>query len=226
VGGRVFELVSSPHRAAEALMPWLLNGTLRPAERRRLEAHLRDCAVCRAELERQRSLFALYSTAASSEPAADGRAAFAHLSARLDAEAAAPARAPKPAWGWPLLAGLQFCAIAALAWAVWAVRPESVPGASQVAAYRGLGSSSAAADGDAIVLFVPDAPESELRHALQRAGARIVDGPTAAGAYVLRFDRGASDAVLDALRGERYVMRVERLTAAEGTSTARPAGRD
>lgn len=215
MGGHIVELLSSPHRAAEALMPWLLNGTLGPAERRRLEGHLRDCADCRAELQRQRRLATLYRQS-TAQPDIDCDGAFARLASRLDEEAgrvpARPQRRPK--FGWGLVAALQFCLIAALVWTVWLLRPESPESSS----YRGLAATAAATGGDAIVIFAAETTESEIRRVLHRAGARIVDGPMAEGGYVLQFERNDT---LAALRSERSVLRVERLAAAGAPEAVR-----
>ena len=40
MGGRIVDLLSTPHLATEALLPWLLNDTLTSAERSQVEAHL------------------------------------------------------------------------------------------------------------------------------------------------------------------------------------------
>ncbi|HEX7850219.1 MAG TPA: hypothetical protein VF485_10865, partial [Sphingomonas sp.] len=53
--------------------------------------------------------------------------------------------------------------------------------------YRALGSAPTAQPGNALVMFKPDARDVDLRAALIRAGARVVDGPTASGAYVVRI---------------------------------------
>jgi anti-sigma factor RsiW len=211
VGGRIVELLSSQHQVAEALMPWLLNGTLRRAERRRLEDHLVECAACRAELERQRGLASLYREATAAELELDGSAALARLSARLDGESApAPERRGKRMLsGWRLVAALQFCALAALVWTVWPLRPASLADGT----YRGLAASTAPVSGDAVVIFAVDATEVDVRHALQRARARIVDGPTVTGGYVLRFEGGDAERSLSALRREASVLRVEPLDA-------------
>jgi len=226
VGGRVFEFLNSPHRAAEALMPWLLNGTLEPAEHRRLEAHLLDCAACRAELERQRRLAALYGQVATAEPERAGSAAFARLAARLDAEGVPRKRRSASAFGWRIVAALQFCVIAALIWTVWALRPDATEPDGRIAAYRGLGASVSAASGDALVFFGAETTNIEIRRTLQQAGARIIDGPTRSGAYVLRFERDAIDTAIESLRRDGHVVRVEPLAAANGSSAAPRPSRD
>jgi hypothetical protein len=141
----------------------------------------------------------------------DPAAAFERLSPRLTAEPA-PARTMLPAGlrpGLRLIIALQFCAIAALAWTTWTLHPTAVVDAGP--AYRGLAAS--AANGDAVVIFAADATADQVREALQRANARIVDGPSAAGAYVLRFEHGTAEAAITSLGRERAVVRVESLAA-------------
>jgi hypothetical protein len=47
---------SEAHRESWDLLPWLVNERLPAAQRARVEEHLRDCALCRDELEAQRDL--------------------------------------------------------------------------------------------------------------------------------------------------------------------------
>ena len=51
---RVLQLDSDEHGRAQALLPWVANGTLDAAELAEVEAHLAECARCRADLEFQR----------------------------------------------------------------------------------------------------------------------------------------------------------------------------
>ena len=60
-------------------------------------------------------------------------------------------------------------------------------------------------------LFKPDAPEAELRAMLMRNQARIVDGPTAADAYVLQVAADRRPAVLARLKSDRNVSLAEPL---------------
>lgn len=221
MAGRIVGFLSSPHRAAEARMPWLLNGTVSPDERLELEAHLNDCATCRAELERQRRVAGLYCHAEDAQPPSDADAAFARLAARLDGEAKSARQRAMPSWpiGWRFVAALQFCVIAGLAWALWILRPGVSAGDEPAAVYRGL-ASAPSVRGDAVVFFAVGAAESDVRSALLYADAVIVDGPTAAGAYVLRFRNGATDAAIGALRAQRSVARVESLVAGSGLPPA------
>lgn len=238
MAGRVVDLLSSPHLAAEALLPWLLNGTLAPAERGELEAHLQACPQCAADLGRQRELMALYASSPAPEPACDSEAALARLQARLrdDAELLpAPSSAAKHAPGhatarpaarpaiqatspwrwWPLALALQLGIILAFGATLW-LQFNAAPNDAG-AAYRGLAAPTQRDAGDAIVIFDPATSEAGLRTALQRAGARVVDGPTAQGAYVVRFDavavqtEVAVQTAIAVLRADRAVIRVESL---------------
>lgn len=221
MGGRIVDLLSSPHLAAEAMLPWLLNDTLPASERREVEAHLQSCAQCRGELARQREMMALYAATPGEQPPADSAAAFARLLPRLRDDCERPAaRASRPERGaqgarwWPLAFALQLGVIAALGAALW-LQVTTAARNDTPAVYRGLAGPAQREAGDALVVFDPKASEADMRRALQRAGARIVDGPTATGAYVVRFDRDAAHPALTALQADSAVMRAETL-AAEG----------
>ena len=67
-------------------------------------------------------------------------------------------------------------------------------------------------NGSLIVVFDPATTEAELRRILREADARLVDGPTRANAYVLDVPAERRDVALRALRSERSVLLVERLT--------------
>ena len=78
--------------------------------------------------------------------------------------------------------------------------------AERPALYRTLGSPPVADAGNVIVIFRPDATERDLRQTLVATGARLTDGPTAAGAYVLRVPRAGRDAALAKLRRQADIV--------------------
>jgi anti-sigma factor RsiW len=222
VVGRIVDLLSSPHLASEALLPWMLNDTLTPAERRELEAHLQSCALCRDELARQRELMALYAASPVPEPETNSDVAFARLMERLQTDTAVAAmpsravsRAGTAARGRRTVFAVQMgVSIALGATFGWTFSQLQITASDDArGAYRGLAVSAAPGAGDAIIVFDPKASEADLRRVLQRAGARIVDGPTAANAYVVRFDGPAAERAIAVLRADSAVLRVETLSA-------------
>jgi anti-sigma factor RsiW len=204
----IIRLRGSPHERAQQLLPWYVNGTLDPDEKAMVEAHLADCADCRADLESEQAL--------ARDVAAlpiDLEHAWSVLSDRIDA-AVPPRRLAEPvpflrrkvAMGWAL--GGPFAAAAAVAFAI-AIVPEARSPAGP--AYRALGSAPTAQPGNALVMFRPDARDGDLRAALTTARARIVDGPTASGAYVVRIAPDRRVKALEGLRAAPQVVLAEAI---------------
>ena len=57
---------------------------------------------------------------------------------------------------------------------------------AQPARYRALSAGDEATPGQVVVIFAPDTTERELRAIIRASNGRLIDGPTAADAYVLR----------------------------------------
>lgn len=202
----VVPMEHDPHVGVQSLLPWYVRGQLDDDEMREVQAHLMQCAACRAELEAERPLQAMLSvSAAGTEPSglSDVEAGLAALQARLAPRAVAPALPARlPGWlGWVL--GLQGAAIAALL--VLLVLPPGQP----APAYQGLAASAPRADAEALIMFRPDASEQRIRTLLQAHGASILGGPTESGAYRLRLAGG--EAALRALRADPVVTLAESL---------------
>jgi hypothetical protein len=113
------------------------------------------------------------------------------------------------------------------------ILPEEAPLAASVAAvvaviglqvdrspeqtYHALGTPGAAAvAGQAVVLYKPDTTEQQMRVILSANDARLVDGPTAAGAYVLRIERGSAEEAIRALRQSSQVVLAEPIASDGG----------
>jgi hypothetical protein len=79
-------------------------------------------------------------------------------------------------------------------------------------AYRALGSGAVAAP-DVVVMFQPDARLEPVQRVLQASGARIVDGPTVTGAYLVDVDAARMPQLLAALRADPAVRLAEPLGA-------------
>jgi hypothetical protein len=86
--------IPDTHAEAWALLPWLASGRIAPGDREWVEAHVQGCALCRAELEAQRSLCASLQSAGSAAAAGSGdeQRSFDKLWARIEASQAASPR--------------------------------------------------------------------------------------------------------------------------------------
>jgi anti-sigma factor RsiW len=209
----IIPLHGQVHRQVQMLLPWFANDTLEQDERALVEAHLATCSECAADLRADRMLAEEISDLTS-----DAEAGWAALSRRIDEAApppiAAPATAPSRWYArrvdlrWALAA--QFAAAAVLLGLLVPGRPDPQP-----TVYHALGSGPAARPGNMIVLFSPDSRESEIKAVLAGAGARIVDGPTSSGAYVL--DAADAASALPRLRASRLIVLAEPIGAGLGS---------
>jgi len=207
---RILPFTVDPHRETRDLMPWLITGRLEPEEQARVEAHLAGCEDCSRELAGERAL----AGELAELPIATG-IGWAAMRDRLDAAARqasfVPAPPPVPRRVTIRQIGTILAAQAALlAAAVTITLKVEAP----IAWYHALGSASAAAGGNAIIVFRPDARESDISRLLKANDARLVDGPTAANAYVLHIPDAARTPVLDRLRSNAAVVLAEPLDTA------------
>lgn len=218
MSGRILRFESPEHRRVDALLPWYVNGTLHDDESARVEAHMPECARCQRELEWLRELQA---DCAKSDPLpqADVEAALQRMRRRLDVgfgrrSLASVRRAREgwrraPAWTrWAMVAQLVLCA--SLAGVLIHGRVDG----RGAAAYHTLGAAAAPQTGYArlVLTFDPAISERELRQALRASGARIVDGPTATGVYLLAVRPDRAVHALATLRASRGVRLVENLS--------------
>jgi hypothetical protein len=221
--GRIIPLRGEPHERIQALLPWFVTDRLDAAERAEVEAHLSGCPDCRAEERLERRLGA--------EVAAmpmDVEQSWARLRSRLERPRASRGRGSGGGWaaawrglgrslrggppwvGWAMAA--QAAVMILLLGMVW---PRPAPGVSGAdARYHALGAPPSPRAGNVLVMFRPDAPERDLRAALLADQARLVDGPTAAGAYVLSVPGARRAAILTALRRRAGVVMAEPIDAA------------
>lgn len=192
---------------AALLMPWYASGSLPEHERRDVEAHLRTCAACRAELEsvgvfRQhtRDLF-------ESQPFPEQRIHDAVI-ARLNDEISRNNRTSgrrsfvetflqglmRPSWAPAIAVALIVVQAGAIAWLSYE-RSQTTP---QITT-RGIAPAAARIR----IVFNPGATEQDIRSALQTLGGRIVDGPTADGAYIVELPAIAPTELSQRLRALR-----------------------
>ncbi|MDB5707012.1 MAG: hypothetical protein JWN66_4128 [Sphingomonas bacterium] len=203
----IVHLHGDPHEQTQALLPWYVSGTLDLAEAAMVEAHLAECADCRAELKSDRVLGV--QVASLSMDVEQGWAAL-----RQKVSAAPPQR---PAAGLsflrrPVAIGWAFAGQLAAAALVLALA-FSLRAAPDGQVYRALGSAPVSTPGNVVVLFQPDISGRDMRVALVRSGARVVDGPTASGAYILRVAEKDRSAALDRLRATHQVLLAEPVDA-------------
>ncbi|MDR6410325.1 zf-HC2 domain-containing protein [Paraburkholderia terricola] len=215
------------HRHAWESIPWVLNGSASEHQRRAVEAHLRECARCRAEWEFQRKVYIAMSTEEQSTDAAADSAAergLAHFWQRFDdAGQHSPAPSAKLT-GWASrgrLAVLSYGLAAAVllqagALAVlggqWFSRPPP-------AQYRTLSQAEDASAAPTVRLVVdPAMPIGRLQSVLAQLQLQIVAGPSEAGVYSLASMQTSADtskqiAVLRATPGVRFAEPVGRAAA-------------
>ena len=86
--------IPDTHTEAWALLPWLANGRIQPADREWVEAHLQGCAECRAEFAAQRLVVSQVARDAAAAPRSadsDEQRSFNKLWARIEAAESASA---------------------------------------------------------------------------------------------------------------------------------------
>ena len=196
------------HDGLRELLPWYVTGQLDEAEAARVEAHLDDCAECQAELRFEERL--------ESEVARlplEVEAGWERMRRRIEGEqprrrVLRDLRARAPWLGWGVAAVLML--------SLGVLMSPSLRPAPNADAYHALGAAPAAEPGNVVVIFRPDTTEKAMREALKASGARLVDGPTAADAYVLRVPAAQRDAALSSLRARREIVLAQPVDSAAG----------
>jgi anti-sigma-K factor RskA len=210
--GSVLQLDPAAHKVADALLPWFVNGTLEADELAFVQKHLSRCGSCQREVEWLREIHAAC-VAGEADP--DASRALRRLRHRLGERAGRPGPMAQlrnlwghsPPWSRWVIATQLALIVAVGAWIL--------PAYDGPALYRTLGAHNAhaPATGNLVVVFDPATTEADLRRILRDAGARIVDGPTQANAYVLDVPAQRQDQALQALRAQRAAVMVEQLGA-------------
>lgn len=200
---RILPIDSDEHRAAQELLPWLVNGTLEGDEAAQASAHIAGCARCQADVATQTALRDAAGGEAS--PAGDVERGWAAMRRRLHPASPRMPAIARPWWkqALPIAFGLQAVVVLGLAVTLVGVAPRNEP-------YRALGAAAPSAAANALAVFRADATEQQMRNALRAAGARIVGGPTVTDAYLLRLN-DPSAATLARLRAQPGVSRAESL---------------
>jgi anti-sigma factor RsiW len=213
----IIRLHGDPHKQAQTLLPWYVNGSLDPAEHAEVDAHVRDCPVCQADLKLERAVGAEIANLPI-----DMDRGWATLRARAlqpgaglqQGGASQPARRASSVWRQsraflrrPVAVGWAFAAQAASLILVVGVGAASTLQTRSV--YHALGAVQSAAVGNIVVVFKPTTPEQALRGALSQSGARLVDGPTVSDAYILHVKASERAKALTRLRSDANVVLAE-----------------
>lgn len=167
MSGRVIPLREPGCAQVQELLPWLVSGGLPPAEEAQARAHIANCPSCHGELEVEERL----REAVSDLPT---QTDIAWRAFRSKLEPARAARSSRTWVGWAIAA--QFLLLVGGAALFSAPRP---------AAYHALGAGAAPSGANMLVMFRPETSEAGMRALLRAAHARVVDGPTETGAYLL-----------------------------------------
>jgi anti-sigma factor RsiW len=204
----IVPLRPSEHDAVQQLLPWHVNGTLSAEETARVEAHLAECWECRHDLACEREL--AREVALLPLDVDEGWQAMAMRLPDQGANVDGP-RLPRFSRAGPVGWAVGGALAASVAFAVAIVGLQQPLAPAQT--FHTLGSAGEASPGQVIVLFRPDTTEQQMRALLATQGARVVDGPTAAGAYLLRIDgRSPADAIR-ALRQSSEVVLAEPIAS-------------
>lgn len=208
---------------AEALLPWAANGTLAPSDRDWLDAWLATAERSQPDVaSRMRAEVAWLQRTADQHHAQTHLPDPAHgldtLLGRIAAEQPRVrmarthlfARWTDALRAWTSGHGLQLAgACAALALALTTTLTLTLTpreGSDLIVLDGGTGVPLVPGTSLLKVAFEAQASERDIREALQAADARIVDGPSALGLYVLRVPSAGRDASLAALRARSAVV--------------------
>jgi hypothetical protein len=207
---RIIPFDAAAHKVAHVLLPWLVNGTLKGDELAFVQRHLDECQDCRHEVEWLRELHA---ACIAGEATPGASVAFRNLRRELEA----------PRVGRDSMGRLHQLRARTRRWWQWAIAAEFavivvlgsllLTSTDRPALYRTLGAGNAGtpATGSLVVVFDPATSVADVQRILRSAGARIVDGPTQANAYVLEVPVGQTTRAARAIKSERATLLVEPL---------------
>lgn len=205
--------VAAAHQRWLELLPFLANGSLAGDERVALEAHLAQCAACRAELAAEQGLLQAFKQ--SAPPLADGDERFAAILAAARAESMPPKVArldARPRFGRPLSRPLaRRLALAATLAAVTVGIVQFQGGApTAVQTFHTLSRDHGQVVGADVlyVAFEPGLASERIAAALRAVEAEVLAGPNADQVLTVRVPAArlaGAVAALEAQPGVRLV---------------------
>jgi hypothetical protein len=184
---QVINLDRATHETVQKLLPWFVADTLEDAERDLVREHVRTCSQCQADIEWEQKFRGLaIGQQSDMNSSAEVERALQRLHPQLETHGLHALtrnflRSIHDAWqyssaGMRTLVALQFVAIFGLGYVL------SMP--PRDASFRALAQGTAPA-ANLVVMFKPDTTEAQMRVILSNNSARVVDGPTVTGAYLL-----------------------------------------
>jgi hypothetical protein len=177
--------------AISALIPWYVNGSIDESERRRIDSHLSECALCRDDLAQERRIY--QGMTAETNIAYMPAASLKRLQARLDGASGgdtqqAPGAAQHHAHRvpWPAVMAASVAVIAVSLSLLAADRWLQYRGHGAPASYYTVTTPAPRPSGEVIrAVFAPAITLVELQALLDEAQLRIIAGPSEAGVYSL-----------------------------------------
>lgn len=194
--------IPDTHGEAWALLPWVANGRIAAEDREWIEAHVQECAECRAELAAQRMVASQVNRdeAAAPYPAAsDEQRSFNKLWARIEAAESAST----PATGTTGGAVNAPRSSRAVRWLVAAVVVQAVAlgimgltlrgdHADAPNPYKTVSTPESRLNAPAVrIVFAPGASMSSINTLLAHQGLSIVGGPGDAGNFTAELSADA-----------------------------------
>jgi len=204
--GRIIRLHADDHLDIAELLPWYVTGRLETVELARVEAHLAGCAECRADVLFQRQLGAEIAALPT-----DIDQGWRSLRRRIEQESR-PFGLIGSGLAWIRRSfGRVGRRAPGLGWALASVLVLAMSGAALVStdrrpAYHALGATQPSPVGNVIVMFRPDTVEKSMRDMMTADRVRLVDGPTAAGAYILQAPADRRETILRKWRARSDIL--------------------
>ncbi len=184
--------INENHQEISGLLPWYVNGSIGELDRQKVDAHLPDCAVCRADLRQERYVY----QGMAAEIGVDyiPTASLKHLQARLDGlgapseavDASPVAQLGRPGVPWQGLVAASIAVIAVALSVMSAGQWMQLHARELPPNYHTVTTSESRGRDEVIrAVFAPTITLVELQTILDEAKLKIISGPTEAGVYSL-----------------------------------------